>query len=76
MHKPKPWKCSICGQEVPDLPIEVLRHQLSHVGRRPYARDRPKRAEPDRLPARDADLVQGIRLGPLLTAPRNVSSER
>ena len=39
MHKPKPYQCSICGVEVPDLPMPVLRHQLSHVRRRPFARD-------------------------------------
>lgn len=37
MHRPKPYKCSICGAEVPDLPMPVLKHQLSHVKRRPYA---------------------------------------
>jgi hypothetical protein len=39
MHQRKLWKCSACGQEVPDLPMLVLKHQISHVGRRPYARD-------------------------------------
>ena len=34
MHKPKPYKCSICGAEVPDLPMTVLKHQMSHVTRR------------------------------------------
>ncbi len=48
MHKPKPYKCSICGVEVPDLPMPVLRHQLSHVRRRPYSGSAParERAEP------------------------------
>jgi hypothetical protein len=44
MHKQKTWKCSACGVEVADLPMTVLRHQLSHVERRGLARDRP---EPD-----------------------------
>jgi hypothetical protein len=44
MHKPKPYKCSICGAEVPDLPMVVLKHQLSHVGRRPYSRSVPEPA--------------------------------
>ena len=22
MHKPKPYKCPVCGPEVPDLPME------------------------------------------------------
>jgi hypothetical protein len=47
MRKPKPYKCSICGAEVPDLPMPVLKHQMSHVERRPLARDRPK-LRPDR----------------------------
>ena len=40
MHKPKPYKCSICGSEVPDLPMPVLKHQLSHIRRRPFNRSR------------------------------------
>jgi hypothetical protein len=44
MHKPKPYKFLICGAEVPDLPMPVLRHQLSDVERRRRAVDR---AEPD-----------------------------
>jgi hypothetical protein len=39
MHKPKPYKYSICGAEVPNMPMPVLNHQLSHVRRRPFARD-------------------------------------
>jgi hypothetical protein len=35
MNKQKRWKCSACGAEVPDVPMTVFRHQLSHVGRRP-----------------------------------------
>jgi hypothetical protein len=45
--KPKPYKCSICGAEVPDLPMLVLKHQMSHVKRRPHAGDRLKRDWPD-----------------------------
>ena len=44
MHKQKTWKCSACGAEVPDLPMIVLKHQLSHVARRGHAVDR---IEPD-----------------------------
>jgi hypothetical protein len=33
----KHYKCSICGGEVPDLPMLVLKHQVSHVKRRPFA---------------------------------------
>jgi hypothetical protein len=33
MHKLKPYKCSICGAELPDLPMPVLKHQMSHVTR-------------------------------------------
>jgi hypothetical protein len=40
MHKPKPYKCLIRGAEIPDLPMPVLKHQMSHVRRRPFARDR------------------------------------
>lgn len=47
MHKPKPYKCSICGAEVPDLPMPVLKHQLSHVRPRPFARDRQEPERPD-----------------------------
>jgi hypothetical protein len=55
MHKPKPYKCSICGAEVPDLPMPVLKHQMSHVTRRPFERDRPEPSSPD---ARARDLEQ------------------
>jgi hypothetical protein len=48
MHKPKPYKCSICGAEVPDLPMPVLKHQLSHVRRRAFAGDWPVSRESDR----------------------------
>lgn len=47
MLKQKIWKCSACGAEVPDLPMPVLRHQLTHVERRPFAGDR---GEPDAPP--------------------------
>jgi len=42
MHQPKPYKCLICGAEVPALPLPVLQHQMSHVSRRPYSRSVPK----------------------------------
>ncbi|MFZ5781744.1 MAG: hypothetical protein ACOY4R_16255 [Pseudomonadota bacterium] len=60
MHQRKPYKCSVCGAEVPDLPMSVLKHQLSHV-RRPYAVDRlnagdePEPATKDELRSRPAD---------------------
>ena len=40
MQKPKAYKCSICGAGMSDLPMPVLKHQLSHV-RRPLARNQP-----------------------------------
>ena len=44
VHKPRPYKCSICGAEIPDLPMPVLKHQMSHVRRRPVARSVPEAA--------------------------------
>lgn len=41
MHRPKRYTCPVCGEEVADLPMPVLKHQLSHV-RRPLARGRPE----------------------------------
>ena len=41
MHKRKFFECSICGAEVPDLPMLVLQHQMSHVRRRPFATGSP-----------------------------------
>jgi hypothetical protein len=38
MHKRNPYKCPACGGEVPDLPMLVLKHQMSHVRRRPYSK--------------------------------------
>jgi len=43
VQKPPPYKCSICGAEVPNLPMPVLKHQLSHVRRRPAATGRLER---------------------------------
>ena len=31
------WTCSACGEVVINLPMIVLKHQLSHVERRPPA---------------------------------------
>lgn len=45
VHKRKLYKCPSCGAEVPDLPMAVLKHQMSHVGRRPYSRSVPMPAE-------------------------------
>jgi hypothetical protein len=56
MHKPKPYKCSVCGAEIPDLPMTVLGHQMSHVKPRPYANDWPERDSPkDRPDERPGD---------------------
>jgi hypothetical protein len=59
MYKPKPYKCSICGVEVPDLPMPVLKHQMSQVRRRPFARDgrEPDQRDHERPapPARDLE---------------------
>jgi hypothetical protein len=41
----KHCRCSICGAEVPDLPMPVLHHQMSHVRRRHYARSVPEKLE-------------------------------
>lgn len=43
MREPQHYTCSRCGAEVPDLPMPVLKHQLSHV-RRPMAHHRPEPA--------------------------------
>jgi hypothetical protein len=43
MPKQKTWMYSACGAEVPDLPMTVFRHQLSHIDRRPLARSQPDR---------------------------------
>lgn len=57
VRKTKSYKCTICGAEVPDMPMPVLKHQLSHVRRRPRADHRP--AEPkgtrDEADQHDAD---------------------
>lgn len=49
-YKPKPYRCPVCGAEVPDQPMPVLKHQISHVKRRPYAQDRPERERPKEQP--------------------------
>ena len=50
MRRRKPYKCLVCGAEVPNLPMSVLKHQMSHMKPRPFARDRrePERAEAER----------------------------
>ena len=48
VHKRKPYKGPSCGAEIPDLPMTVLKHQMSHVRRRPFADDRRKPGEPHR----------------------------
>jgi hypothetical protein len=47
MLKTQSYECSICGAEIPNLPMPVLKHQMSHVLRRPFARDG---RHPDRDP--------------------------
>jgi hypothetical protein len=47
MHKRKPYRCPACGAEVPDLPMKVLVHQMSHVPRRPFAGDRRELVQHD-----------------------------
>ena len=37
MHKPKPYECPVCGAEVPNRPMQVPKHQLSHARPRPLA---------------------------------------
>jgi hypothetical protein len=51
MHQQKPYRCTVCGAEVPDQPMVVLKHQLSHVQRRGRAVNH--RAEPDAPTAED-----------------------
>jgi hypothetical protein len=48
MQKCKLYKCSVCGVELPDLPMPVLQHQLSHVRRQPYSRSVPEPAGSER----------------------------
>jgi hypothetical protein len=50
MNKQKTWKCSACGAELPDLPMIVFRHQLSHVERRGLAKNW---SAPDAPPAEE-----------------------
>jgi hypothetical protein len=52
MHKSKPYKCPTCGAEIPDLPMPVLKHQMSHLSRRPFARDRRDPEQPEPAPRR------------------------
>lgn len=59
MDKRKLYKCGVCGAEVPDLPMLVLRHQLSHVRRQPYSKSAPAREHAElkqdrELPGTDA----------------------
>jgi len=55
VHKSKPYRCPVCGAEVPDQPMPMLKHQLSHVERRPYARDLPMREQPTDQPGKQPD---------------------
>lgn len=64
MHTPKLWKCSACGAEVPDLPMAVQKHQISHVRRRPLAGGRPANSPEET--GGDAERHQDGRL----TSPR------
>jgi hypothetical protein len=46
MPNPNPiWTCTACGQSVPNEPMTVFRHQMSHVQCRPLATNTPKDAE-------------------------------
>ncbi len=55
MHKQRTYHCSVCGAEIPDLPMPVLKRQLSHVERRGRAVDR---AERDALPPAEDKHLQ------------------
>jgi hypothetical protein len=57
MHKLKAYRCSICGAEVSKLPMPVLKHQMSHVKRRPFAGVREK-LEEKLDPHAPADVVR------------------
>ena len=46
------------GAEVPDLPMPVLQHQMSHVRRRPYSKSVPDPAKPER-PTESAGSATG-----------------
>jgi hypothetical protein len=50
MHKQKSYHCSVCGAEMSDQPVIILRHELSHVQRRRRA---VNRAESDTPSAED-----------------------
>jgi hypothetical protein len=41
------WTCSACGETVLNLPMTVLKHQLSHVERRPLATAAVPKPEPE-----------------------------
>ena len=50
-RKSKSYKCSVCGAELLDLPMHLLKHQMLHAGRRPFASNRQAHArQPDRQP--------------------------
>jgi hypothetical protein len=48
-YRTKTFSCCRCA-EVPNLPMTVLGHQMSHVKRRPHANDRPERDPPKDQP--------------------------
>jgi hypothetical protein len=54
MHKQRTYHCSVCGAEILDLPMPVLKHQLSHAERRGRAVDGAERDAP--TPAEDKHL--------------------
>jgi hypothetical protein len=54
MHKPKRYKCPVCGAEVPNLPMPVLKLQRSHVKRRSYV---DNHREPNQSDRRHRQLV-------------------
>jgi hypothetical protein len=51
MREAKPYKCTICGAEIPNLPMPVLQHQMSHVRRRTFADGWKALQRHDRPPA-------------------------
>ena len=60
-RKPKSYKGSVCGAEIPDLPMPALKHQMLHANRRPFAGNRePPAQPPDRQPV-DASLNRQAR---------------
>jgi hypothetical protein len=47
MHKPNAYKWLVYSEKVPNLPVLVMKHQMSHVQPRPFARDRRQPEPPE-----------------------------